>query len=155
MRRGFPAPMMEQAMAQRNRNPPAVRTSPTGLDPHPPECRRQRQPLRGRAARPQRSTGCANSKASPPTCTPWPIGSRHAASTRRRWNRPACIGFSCVSCSTCGFTVLLINARHVKNVSGLKPPALPEGTYFPSRLLAVLFNAQWRALNQPSWLKKA
>jgi hypothetical protein len=64
---------------------------------------------------------CASSQASPPICTQWPIGCEPAGvdtvameSTGVHWI-PL---YELLDAR--GFTVLLVNARHVKNVSGRK-----------------------------------
>jgi len=85
--------------------------------------------VRRRTLLPSHPTGMTNqyasSRASRPICTPWLTGSRPAESKRWRWNQPACTGSPSTSCwRSVASKCFLVNARHVKNVSGRKSDVL-------------------------------
>ena len=80
-----------------------------------------------------------------------------AASIPSPWSRPACTGSRCIELlESRGFTVLLVNARHVKNVSGRKSDVLDcqwlqqlmtygllRGAFRPAERVCVL-RSLWR-----------
>ncbi len=86
----------------------------------------------------------------------WSTGSTLAGSTRSRWNPRACTGSLFELLESRGFKVFLVNARHVKNVSGRKSDVLDcqwlqqlmtygllRGAFRPSEDVCVL-RALWR-----------
>ena len=158
-------------MTQRNRSFYPGRAA--GLDPRPQRRRhrhRQREPLRGRAARSRRLARAPVPAASPGNAPVWPSGwpslrYRHGGlnGVHRRVLDPLVS-----SCSTPrGFTVLLVNARHVKNVSGRKSDVLDcqwlqqlmsygllRGAFRPGNAVCAL-RALVRANARPSCARKA
>ena len=76
---------------------------------------------RARRARRPRARRSAPSRRSPRAWRRWPTGWPPRASPRSRWRRPACTGSRSGTCwRSAGFELLLVNARHVKNLPGRK-----------------------------------